>query len=165
MHVADGARSIEIEFDDGSKSNARLVAGDRESDLAFLELDGAPARALTPLELGDPNAVPLGAPVIAIGHTLLGETTLAPRERGLRAWTVTRGVLGARNGEQIQVDAALNPGNSGGPILDCNGRVIGVVTRLATSTATIQPCVTRAASSDAATLSRHPLPNIYASFQ
>lgn len=125
MHVVERARSFDIVFGDGSKGRARIVAGDRVSDLAILELEGN-APNLTPLELVDPASLPLGAPVIAIGHPFAAENT-DPREEGLRTWTITRGVLGARNAHQIQVDAPINPGNSGGPILDCAGRVIGVV--------------------------------------
>ncbi len=131
MHVVARARSFDIVFGDGSKGRAHIVAGDSASDVAILELDGA-APALAPLELGDPASVPLGAPVIAIGHPLASDSSDS-REAGLRAWTITRGILGARNDHQIQVDAPLNPGNSGGPILDCSGRVLGVASHVAGS--------------------------------
>ncbi|HSO37875.1 MAG TPA: serine protease [Labilithrix sp.] len=129
MHVVDHARSFEIVFGDGSKGRAHVVAGNRSTDVAILVLDGDPPK-LTPLGLGDPASLPLGSPVIAIGHPFARETS-DTREEGLRVWTITRGVLGARNDHQIQVDAQLNPGNSGGPILDCTGRVIGVASHIA----------------------------------
>jgi hypothetical protein len=131
MHVVAHARSFDIVFGDGSKGRAHIVAGDTASDVAILELDGD-APALAPLELGDPASLPLGAPVIAIGHPLASDTSDS-RETGLRAWTITRGILGGRNDHQIQVDAPLNPGNSGGPILDCSGRVLGVASHVAGS--------------------------------
>lgn len=124
MHVVEGSRSFEIIFDDGSKGRAHVVGGDRRSDVALLELDEG--HDLRPLELGDPGALQLGAPVIAIGHPLASGDRDDEREVGLRTWTITRGVLGARNEYRIQVDAPLNPGNSGGPIIDCEGKVIGV---------------------------------------
>jgi hypothetical protein len=131
MHVVRHGRSFEISFGDGSKGRAHIVAGDTESDVAILELDGD-APALAPLELGDPASVLLGAPVIAIGHPFASQST-DTRETGLREWTITRGVLGARNDHQIQIDAPLNPGNSGGPILDCSGRVLGVASHVSGS--------------------------------
>ena len=128
MHVVRHGRSFEISFGDGSKGRAHIVAGDTEADVAILELDGD-APPLAPLELGDPASVLLGAPVVAIGHPHASQST-DTRETGLREWTITRGVLGARNDHQIQVDAPLNPGNSGGPILDCTGRVLGVASHI-----------------------------------
>src|SRR4051794_58223 len=67
MHVVDHGTSFDVIFGDGSKGKAKLVAGDVTTDIAILELEGN-APALTPLELGDPASLPLGAPVIAIGH-------------------------------------------------------------------------------------------------
>src|SRR5262249_26865547 len=89
-----------------------------------LELD-QPVNA-TPLELGDSDKVDLGTPVAAIGHPQY--SPLLPRSmRGLLQWSVTAGVVSAKNEDFLQTDAPLNPGNSGGPLLGCDGRVLAVV--------------------------------------
>lgn len=129
MHVVKRARSYEIVFADGTHARAHLVGGDEKEDVAILELDGN-APQLTPLDFGDPASLPIGEPIIAVGHPFASET-LDAREQGLLAWSLSRGVLAARNSHQIEVDLQLNPGNSGGPILDCEGRVIGVASNTA----------------------------------
>jgi hypothetical protein len=128
MHVVAGAKSYEVLLSDGSKRTAHLVAGDKEADVALLELDGA-TPMLRPLELRDPATLPIGSPVLAIGHPHASQVSDA-RDEGLMAWSVSRGVLAAKNEHQIKVDAQLNPGNSGGPVLDCEGHVIGVASRV-----------------------------------
>jgi putative serine protease PepD len=123
-HVVDGAQSISVRLWNGAKYDATLVGTDSSTDLAVLRLD-APASVLHPLALGDSSAVGVGEGVVAIGSPF-----------GLEE-TVTSGIVSALHrsmqapnnftiNDSIQTDAAINHGNSGGPLLDLNGRVIGV---------------------------------------
>jgi hypothetical protein len=127
MHVVARARSFEIVFADGTKARARLVGGDERNDVAILELDGVAPSGIVPLELADPASLSVGEPIIALGHPQAGSATNDPREEGLFTWSISRGILSTWNDHQIQVDIRVTHGNSGGPILDCEGRVIGVV--------------------------------------
>ena len=123
-HVVDGADSIEVTLADGSSYDARLLGSDPSTDLAVVQI-GAPADVLEPLELGDSDGLAVGEEVVAIGSPF-----------GLEA-TVTSGIVSAvdrritsPNGfaieNAIQTDAAINHGNSGGPLLDSAARVVGV---------------------------------------
>jgi putative serine protease PepD len=123
--VADGLGSTTVTFDDGQSTTARVVGRDPESDLAVLKVSRA---GLTPVEFGNSDAVAVGDPVLAFGSPLA------------LANTVTAGIVSALDrplqegspGQQvryyaaIQTDAAINHGNSGGPLVDAAGRVIGV---------------------------------------
>jgi putative serine protease PepD len=123
-HVVEGAASIKVTFSDGSSYEARVVGTDASTDLAVLEVD-APARLLEPLALGDSDDLRVGDAVIAIGSP-----------DGLEE-TVTSGIVSAvdrrieaPNGysipDAIQTDAAINRGNSGGPLLNTRAEVVGV---------------------------------------
>ena len=123
-HVVDGAQSVSVRFWDGSTHDATVVGTDPSTDLAVIKVD-APSSLLAPLALGDSDAVTVGEPVVAIGSPF-----------GLEE-TVTSGIVSALhrqmsspNGftidDAIQTDAAINHGNSGGPLLDSQGKVIGV---------------------------------------
>jgi serine protease Do len=106
---------------------ARLIKSDRSLDLALLELDDKPANAAV-MPIGDADSVQAGDPVVAIGH---------PEQGGL--WTLTTGVvstvvadLGGVKGKNVfQTDASINRGNSGGPLIDRQGNLIGVNTSMA----------------------------------
>lgn len=117
LHVIGEGRPIEIRFADGAKYSATEIhASDRKLDLAIIRID---ATNLPPLKLGDSSEVKQGASVVAIGNP-----------RGL-AHSVVRGVVSAfrdfENGRMIQLAIPIEPGNSGGPLLDANGRVIGIL--------------------------------------
>jgi hypothetical protein len=125
MHVVAHDPHPSLILADGTRLPAHLVAGDDTNDVAILELDGdAPDVPL--LLLGDPASLPIGSPVIVIGHPLALESN-DPREAGLLVWSMTHGVLSARNDHQIQTDTGVTHGHSGGPVLDCDGRVVGIV--------------------------------------
>jgi putative serine protease PepD len=129
QHVVDGAQSIKVRFWNGQTYNATVVGADSSTDLAVLKVD-APSSVLFPLSLGDSSKVQVGDNVVAIGSPF-----------GLEQ-TVTAGIVSALhrqmtspNGftidDSIQTDAAINHGNSGGPLLNSQGRVIGVNSQIA----------------------------------
>ncbi len=123
-HVVDGATSIAVKFDGGATYKATLVGNDPSTDLAVVKID-APSSLLHPLTLGNSGALQVGDGVVAIGSPF-----------GLQE-SVTSGIVSALHREitspnhfaiedAIQTDAAINHGNSGGPLLNLQGRVIGV---------------------------------------
>ncbi len=132
-HVVEGATNIDVAFQDGVQARADIVGTDPDSDLAVLRAPDVPASSLVPLPLGDSNLLRVGEEVVAIGNPF-GQN-----------WTMTRGIvsaLGRANRAQtgfsiaqmIQTDAAINRGNSGGPLLDLSGQVIGVNTMIFSET-------------------------------
>ena len=123
-HVVDGASSIQVRFPNGKSYDATVVGVDPSTDLAVIDVD-APSSAFTPLTLADSSAVSVGDEVVAIGSPFGLENTVtsgivSALDRSMQApngYTI--------NGA-IQTDAAINHGNSGGPLLDLEGRVVGV---------------------------------------
>ena len=124
QHVVAGATAATVTFANGRSYDATVVGTDPSTDLAVLKVD-APASALAPLALADSDEVQVGEGVVAIGSPF-----------GLEQ-TVTTGIVSALDRRitapndfaidgAIQTDAAINHGNSGGPLLDLDGRVIGV---------------------------------------
>ena len=124
QHVVDGAETVTVTFANGKEYSARVVGGDPSTDIAVIDVD-APASELKPLRLADSSAVEVGDGVVAIGSPY-----------GLEQ-TVTAGIVSAVNrqitspnsfaiDDAIQTDAAINHGNSGGPLLDMDGEVVGV---------------------------------------
>jgi S1-C subfamily serine protease len=131
-HVIQGAQRIQVSFSGQDEINATVVGKDPSTDTAVLKID-AHARALTPLALGNSDGVTVGDPVYAIGNPF-GFTR-----------TLTTGVVSAvqrqieapnslKIDHAIQTDAAINHGNSGGPLIDAAGRVIGVTSQISTGT-------------------------------
>jgi S1-C subfamily serine protease len=130
FHVIQGAQHVFVNFSQNDRLEARVVGSDPATDLALLAI-GAHRRALSPIPLGNSDTVAVGEPVVAIGNPF-----------GLDR-TVTSGIVSAVQRQiqspsgfaidkVIQTDAAINKGNSGGPLLDSGGRVIGINTQIAT---------------------------------
>lgn len=124
-HVVDGADKVIVTFGDGRVLSGTVVGGDEETDIAVVRVEGSGFR---PADYADSDQLKLGQPVLAIGNPL-----------GLPGGpTVTSGVisslrrhLGRGPGDGlpvIQTDAAVNPGNSGGPLVDLGGRVVAINT-------------------------------------
>src|SRR5690606_33758286 len=116
-HVIAGSSDIFVTLNDGKEHRAKVVGTDSRTDLALLKID---ARGLKPLPIGRSSTLRKGQWVLAIGSPF-----------GLES-TVTAGIVSAINRETgeylpfIQTDVAVNPGNSGGPLIDLSGRAVGV---------------------------------------
>src|SRR5882757_9576581 len=123
-HVAGKADSITVTLTDGRKLAAKLVGGDEKTDLALLKVESS--KPLPYVSFGDASKVRVGQPVMAVGNPF-----------GLGG-TVTTGIVSARGrdihsgpfDDYIQTDAAINRGNSGGPLFDMDGHVIGINTAI-----------------------------------
>jgi 2-alkenal reductase len=126
-HVVEGAQTLTVVFSDGRKSSAQLVRNDPLTDLAVIKVS---ATVTTMLTFGDSNSLQPGEPVLAIGSAL-GEyrnTVTSGIVSGLgRAITEPTGTV-LQN--MVQTDAPINQGNSGGPLLNQHGQVIGVNTAI-----------------------------------
>jgi 2-alkenal reductase len=136
-HVVEGATRVEVDFPSGYKAYGDVIGVDAYSDLAVIQVD-APASELFPLPLGDSASLRIGQSVIAIGNPfgLSGTLTtgvISGLGRSLPSGTVAPGGGYFSNGDIIQTDAALNPGNSGGPLLNLDGEVIGVNSAIRTT--------------------------------
>ncbi len=133
-HVIEGADNVTVSFSNRDTVKAEVVGSDPSTDLAVLRVESS-ASALTPLVLGDSDSVRVGDSVVAIGNPF-----------GLDR-TVTSGIVSALQrlitapnrftiDHVIQTDAPINQGNSGGPLLNTRGQVIGVNTQIETGTGT-----------------------------
>ncbi len=130
LHVVNGASAIQISFADGSSSSASIASSDPTDDIAVLTPTTPPAEIL-PAVLGNPPQI--GDQAFAVGNPLGLEASLSAGVfSGLnRTFTLANG--NTLSG-LIQFDAAVNPGSSGGPLLNAKGQVIGIVTGLANPT-------------------------------
>ena len=126
LHVVDLGRDVRVEFPGGKQTTAEVVAWDDEHDLAILELqDATDAPPLLPR-----LNIAIGAPILAIGNPY-GDLPRFSRElEGLLNFSVSQGIVSAKTDALIQTDAVLSPGNSGGPMLSCDGHVVGVADKL-----------------------------------
>ena len=130
-HVVEGAESVTVSFADGTQVEATVVGGDPDSDLAVLKLD-EDVESAAAIELGDSSLVQVGQTAIAIGAPFGQEFTMSSGIVSGVGRTIRSGGSGFSVPEVIQTDAPLNPGNSGGPLLDRLGRVIGINTQILT---------------------------------
>jgi serine protease Do len=130
-HMVDEAEKVEVELTDGRKFTAKIIGTDPDTDVAVIKID---AKNLPSLKLADSDTLEVGEWVLAIGNPL-----------GL-SHTVTAGIVSAkgRSGFNlatlenfIQTDAAINFGNSGGPLINLDGKVVGINTAIAGSTGNI----------------------------
>ena len=132
QHVVDSAQSLKVTFWNGKTYDAHVVGSDASTDLAVIKVD-APASMIHPLQVGDSSALQVGDSVVAIGSPF-----------GLQE-TVTSGIVSALHrtmtspsnftiSDSIQTDAAINHGNSGGPLLNSDGQVVGVNAQIAGNT-------------------------------
>jgi S1-C subfamily serine protease len=129
FHVIQEARELDVTLANGKKYEAKPLGGDPDNDLAVIKID-APAAELTPVQLGNSDELFVGQKVLAIGNPFGFDRTLtrgviSGLARPLKSEITGRLIEGA-----IQTDAAINHGNSGGPLLDSRGRLIGINTMI-----------------------------------
>ncbi|HEX6489862.1 MAG TPA: trypsin-like peptidase domain-containing protein [Gaiellaceae bacterium] len=129
-HVVAGAKTVEVSFSNNDNMKAKIVGSDPSTDISVLQVD-ARSRALTPLPLGNSDRVRVGDSVVAIGNPL-------GFDRSVTAGIVSavQRAISAPNeypiDHVIQTDAPINHGNSGGPLINSSGQVIGVNAQIAT---------------------------------
>jgi putative serine protease PepD len=135
-HVVQGASSIKVSFQDGTTRTAQVLGSDQSTDIALLKVDPS-GLTLHPLPLGSSKALSVGDALAVIGDPFQYSRSLSTG--------VVSGLdrtIGATNGfsiaHAIQTDASLNPGNSGGPVLDAHGRLVGIADQIATGGSSAQ---------------------------
>ena len=129
LHVVAGADTISLTFADGTKSTGEVTVRQPEHDIAVLRANQPPA-TLVPATLGNPNAVQIGSDAFAVGNPFglygsISSGIVSGLDRSFRLPNSDQVLQGL-----IQVDAAVNPGNSGGPLVNRDGQVVGIVTAL-----------------------------------
>ena len=123
-HVVDGATSIKVKLDDGTTANATLVGADASTDVAVIHVN-VDSSELHPLTFADSSAVQVGDPVVAIGDPYGLDNTVTSGIISALGRTITSPDNHSISGA-LQTDAAINSGNSGGPLLNAHGQVIGI---------------------------------------
>jgi S1-C subfamily serine protease len=133
LHVVANATAIMVTFADGTRSPARITTREPAQDIAVLQATQPPA-TITPATLGDPGSLRIGSEAYVVGNPfgLYGSMSAGVVSGLGRTFQEPNG--GPLLSGLIQVDAAVNPGNSGGPLIDRNGRVLGIVTGLVNPT-------------------------------
>jgi S1-C subfamily serine protease len=133
LHVVSDATTIKVTYADGSSSSATIATQQPDTDIAVLQPDTPPTGAV-PATLGNPGAMRIGSEAYVVGNPYglygsLSSGVVSGLDRSYHLPDSERVIHGL-----IQVDAAVNPGNSGGPLLDRSGRVVGIVTALVNPT-------------------------------
>ena len=126
LHVVNGASSIQLFFADGTQAKAKVTNTQPENDIAVLHPDRLPQR-LVPATLGNPNAMRVGDQAFVVGnpfglYSSMSAGVISGFGRSFKPQDSNQELKGL-----IQIDAAVNPGNSGGPLLNRSGQVIGIV--------------------------------------
>jgi S1-C subfamily serine protease len=133
LHVVDGAKSIQLTFADGTQSSAIVVTTQPDIDIAVLKANNPPAEII-PAVLGNPNAMQVGDDAYVVGnpfglYSSMSAGVISGFNRTFQPINSNLTLKGL-----IQIDAAVNPGNSGGPLLNRAGQVVGVVEGIANPT-------------------------------
>jgi S1-C subfamily serine protease len=126
LHVVASASDIQLTFADGTQSSAQVIARQPEQDIAVLRATQPPAQ-IVPATLGNPNAMRVGDEAFVVGNPLglygsMSAGVISGFDRSFQPPNSDQKLQGL-----IQIDAAVNPGNSGGPLLNRYGQVIGIV--------------------------------------
>lgn len=124
-HCVSGGR-VQVETRDGQRFEGRVVASDRGLDLAVLEVEGLGGHPVAPLASED---VEIGQTAWALGHPFGSASEQSASLRGVLMWSASKGVVSGVSERWVQVDTPVNPGNSGGPIVNEAGQVIGIASR------------------------------------
>jgi len=129
LHIVNGFSRVAVRFVDGTETRAEIIATLPDKDIAVLRPQSPPAK-IVPATMGDPSRLAIGAPAFVIGHPFgltssLSAGVVSGLDRSMTAPGLAKPLTGL-----IQFDAAVNPGNSGGPLVDSNGEVVGIVTGL-----------------------------------
>jgi serine protease Do len=135
-HVVQGAQAITIEFGNGQRMKARIVELSAPADLALLRVDRIPDAA-APAKLGDSDIVETGDDIFIVGAPYGLSNTLTVGRVSARRPDETRGGILSTN-EFLQTDAVINPGNSGSPVFNRDGEVIGIVSNVVSETGDFQ---------------------------
>ena len=133
-HVVEGAQSIEVVLGDQSRHPAKYIGADQRNDVALIKIDPK-GKQLATLKLGDSNSIQVGQKVLAIGNPFGFQSTLTTGVVSALGRTVQTSQTTAIE-EAIQTDAAINRGNSGGPLINSHGEVIGINSAIYTPTGT-----------------------------
>lgn len=128
-HVIEGMSEVKVTLWDGTAAVAEVLGSDPGSDLAILRVD-LPSHLLIPVRMGDSDRVRVGDPVFAIGHPFSQQFTVTSGIISATGRVTNSSFTGRGIRDVLQVDAAVNPGNSGGPLFNAAGEMIGVNTSI-----------------------------------